>query len=290
MPGSAPTTLNEMIPHRPPPALAGYFDSIIGYRMSGFPAGVHLGMPSRSLTVIISYDDPLRLRMHPDTDHEGSTHLAMASGIHPIAVEIDHTGNQHGIQLNFTPQGARALFAMPSKELAGLAVDLDDLWPGSLGRDIYDRTADVAGWPQKFAALDAVLLEVLHRHEDRRHAVHAAASDTWDILCATDGRASISAIASELGWSRRLITARFTEEYGLTPKAIAGVLRFHRSVEWLRAHPTGSLAYAAAACGFSDHAHMTRQWRQICRTTPTGWLRDEVFPNVQDTAADDMRR
>lgn len=71
---------------------------------------------------------------------------------------------------------------------------------------------------------------------------------------------------------------------------MAKVLRFQRAVELLKATPTRSLGDVAAVCGYADQAHFTREWRRITRTTPTAWLRDEVFPIVQDADHDDERR
>ena len=44
---------------RPAPALAPWIERYLGYAMDGFPAGVHRGLPSRHLTLIVSIGDPI---------------------------------------------------------------------------------------------------------------------------------------------------------------------------------------------------------------------------------------
>lgn len=39
----------------------------------------------------------------------------------------------------------------------------------------------------------------------------------------------------------------------------------------------------AAACGYADQAHMTREWHKLTGVTPAAWLAGEHLPNVQDT-------
>ena len=58
--------LNESTVRRPPALLAPYVEEIVGYRMAGYQPGEHVGMPSRHLTFIVSFDDPLELSVLPD--------------------------------------------------------------------------------------------------------------------------------------------------------------------------------------------------------------------------------
>ena len=41
------------------------------------------------------------------------------------------------------------------------------------------------------------------------------------------------------------------------------------------------LAEVAARCGYSDQAHLSREWLALSGCSPTTWLREE-FPFVQD--------
>lgn len=56
----------ESIIVRPAPPLTSYVASYVGYRYEGFPPGMHLGLPSRHLTVIICLTGTVRVTEMPD--------------------------------------------------------------------------------------------------------------------------------------------------------------------------------------------------------------------------------
>jgi AraC-like DNA-binding protein len=87
-----------------------------------------------------------------------------------------------------------------------------------------------------------------------------------------------------VGWSGRHLTDRFTDEYGIGPKQAARIERFQRARTLLAGDdPVG---YVAAASGYADQAHLTREFRALGGCTPTQWRR-ESLAFVQDTAAED---
>jgi transcriptional regulator GlxA family with amidase domain len=90
---------------------------------------------------------------------------------------------------------------------------------------------------------------------------------SWARLRRSHGRASITGLAEELGWTHRRLIARFREQIGLPPKALARVIRFTRAVELLGG-PRAGLAAVAYDCGYFDQAHMNRDFRELAGTTP----------------------
>ena len=97
---------------------------------------------------------------------------------------------------------------------------------------------------------------------------------SWKRLQRTGGTIAIGALAAEVGWSRRHLTARFSHEFGLSPKVAARVIRFDRARRLLP-HRRGDLASVAARCGYADQAHMIREFHQFCGCSPTQWLAEE---------------
>ncbi|MGB7234759.1 MAG: DUF6597 domain-containing transcriptional factor, partial [Rhodococcus sp. (in: high G+C Gram-positive bacteria)] len=119
----------------PTARLRPYVTSYDGYRLSGFEPGIHVGLPSPNLTVILTIDSQLDIA---DSPRQGACAFeSLASGISAEPVTIAHDGSQHGIQLSFTPAGARALFGIPTSALGDWMVDLGEVLPDA--RELTDR-------------------------------------------------------------------------------------------------------------------------------------------------------
>lgn len=255
----------------PHPHLRRFVDAYHGYRYAGGPAGVHHGLPSTSLTVVLSFDHPLDVGWlaAPDTRRQA---WAVASGLHLGPAVIHHDGRQHGIQLGLTPSGARALLGVPAKELRSGLVALDELLGGAAA-DLYDDVARAPAWTDRFAALDAALLRRAAASADEpspdetlRHA--------WRRLHASGGRLPVDHLAAEVGWSRGHLARRFQRELGLGPKQVARLVRFGAARKLVSTGGT-RLVDVAADCGYADQAHLTREWQQLTGLSPSGWLEKE---------------
>src|SRR5689334_10876738 len=86
----------------PAPDLRPYVARYAGYRFLGFPPGVHLGLPSRYLTVVLALGPPTRLDVLPDQRQPPTSFRALASGLSSRRVVIGHDGDQYGVQLDVT--------------------------------------------------------------------------------------------------------------------------------------------------------------------------------------------
>lgn len=223
-----------------------------GYRLSGFPAGEHRGLPSTDLTVVLTIGEPLELAEAAAPGQRPGRFAALASGLATAPVTIAHDGNQHGIQLALTPAGARALLGVPAAALGAWVVDLEDVL-GAAARELQDRIAATDDWTERFTVLDDVL---------ERVAVHESAVDTglsraWQRLTAPQSPGTphipgVHEIADDIGWSRRYLTSRFTAEFGVGPKDAARLARFDRSRTLLRRPGRHRLSDIAALAGFYD--------------------------------------
>ncbi|RDI53105.1 helix-turn-helix domain-containing protein [Nocardia mexicana] len=273
----------------PDPRLRAFVRSYQGYLMRGFDPGTHIGMPGTDLTVIVTIDEPLDIPVSPHPGQAPGTWETMASGLTVRPCSIAHRGFQHGIQLEVTPQGARALLGVPVAELGSWVIDLADL----LGADVpelRERVSATSDWPKRFAILDEILLRRVADTAMDPNLRHA-----WRLLTAGSGQARVADVATEIGWSRRYLGSRFVAEFGITPKDAARLARFEFSHRLLRSVATAaglsvytprrldlSIAEVAAAAGYYDQAHMAREWRELAGMPPSTWLANEQFPFVQD--------
>ena len=204
---------------------------------------------------------------------------ALVGGLHATPAHVVHPGRQSGVQLTVTPLGARALLGLPAAALAGLdAAAGDALGPGV--ERVREQLLDAATWPQRFAVLDTWLAS----RADQQARLPAEVAQAWRLLTAPGNQVRVAEVADEVGWSGRHLRSRLAAEVGVTPKLAARLGRFDRTRRLLqrqvRAGRPAALADLAAACGYADQAHLSREFRELAGCPPSGWLREE-FPNVQ---------
>jgi methylphosphotriester-DNA--protein-cysteine methyltransferase len=80
----------------------------------------------------------------------------------------------------------------------------------------------------------------------------------------------VSDLADRLGVSERQLHRRCTAAVGYGPKALDRVLRFRRFLHLVDSPvgPAGGLAGLAAAAGYADQSHLTRECVRLAGTTP----------------------
>jgi AraC-like DNA-binding protein len=271
---------SEFVVHRPSGSLHGLVAGAVGYRQEWIEPAVHRGLPSPTLTLIVTLDDPLEIAAHPDPAQAPGRYEAMVGGLHTGPALITHPGRQAGLQLDLTPLGARRLLGVPAGELAALDCPLADVL-GPAARELVERVRAACTWPARFAAVD----DVLGRAVRPRPEPAAEVAEAWRLTLASGGRIRVAELARRIGWSERHLTIRFRGETGLGPKEAARVVRFDRARRALSqrvaAGGAPDLAGLAAAAGFADQSHLTRDWRAFAGLPPLRWLEAE-FGIVQD--------
>jgi AraC-like DNA-binding protein len=264
----------------PAEPLRRYVAWYTGYRQRGLRPARHRGLPSPYLTLIFTLDEPLTMVAHPDPGQPPGEFGTLLGGLHRTPALIAHEGAQSGIQVALRPLGARALLGLPAGELADIDVPAEAVL-GGVCAELRDRVRAAAGWPERFAVLDEILLRLAGTSPE----VAPEVSWAWHQLLREGGTVRVAALAAETGWSGRHLTNRFRAEIGLTPKAAARVIRFDRARHLLVSQlaVVGSdtrLADLAVACGYFDQAHLAREFRSLAGCPPSQWLAEE-FRNVQ---------
>jgi AraC-like DNA-binding protein len=246
-----------------------------GYREHSAGALRRRELPSGQTTLIISLGPAITVG-GPGAGGREQRVTSFVTGLSTGPAMTEFSGVQHGIEVNLTPPATRMLLGGSMAELADRVVALADVLGPEADR-LAERLYDAPGWPERFALLD----EVLGR---RLAAAPAPAPDAvwaWRRLRETHGRLPIGELVAEIGCSHRHLGVRLREHVGLAPKAAARVLRFDRAVTLMRAD-AGRWAEIAAACGYADQPHLTRDFRDLAGATPGELLAEVKF--LQDGA------
>ncbi|KUL51472.1 helix-turn-helix transcriptional regulator [Streptomyces sp. NRRL S-1521] len=267
------------------PRLNGMVISATGYRTTGRRPALHRGLPSPYLTVIFSLDGPITTGRTPDqaTGPDAIRTDIVVGGLHQSPAHVVQPEHEAGIQLAVHPLAARALLGLPASALIGeLVVHGTDVF-GERAADLREQLCGLDRWEDRFAALSAYLRG---RAADARAAgsVRPEVAEAWAWLARHRGAGTLGGLSRHVALSERRLTSLFRAETGLTPKQVARLTRFqHAKSAVVRAVATGApqdLARVAADCGYYDHSHLVRDFRQYTGVSPTRWLAEECR-NIQ---------
>ncbi len=248
------------------PPLAPYVVSLVAYDHPDSPP-THHGLPSPTVTVIWSFDDPVDCGWLDDPARDD--YWLLVGGLHTRPSLIETHGRQRGVQLSLTPAGAARIFGLPPGALSETIVHGSDLgW----GDSAYAALAD-APWPERLDRAEALLLSRLARAAGP--AISPEVAEAWRVIQTARGEVRVADLAEHVGWSRRHLSARFSTELGVTPKAAAQVARFtHARVLAGGGMPLAEVAYAA---GYADQPHLNREWRRLAGLSPLATLADGAY-------------
>ncbi|WP_019202622.1 helix-turn-helix domain-containing protein [Tsukamurella sp. 1534] len=168
----------------------------------------------------------------------------IVAGPDAVAARVPTVDGARHDGVRFPPGVLPQLLGIAAHELTGERVDLADVLPRRRLGPLRD--------PERIAArlLDGVRL-------DRR-------------ITAVAGRlaagAPVAAVAAEAELGERALHRLARSSFGYGPKTLARILRFQRALAGIR---TGvPLVEAAAAAGYADQAHLTREVRSLATVTP----------------------
>lgn len=249
------------------PQLAGLVDDILFYRETGLPMVGRVETASLVVPLVISFGAPFSIALGR-APHAGDRIASFAAGLFAGPVVMDSPGTAECVQVNFTPPGAARFFGVPMSELADTMVALDDLGDHAilaLARCLGDDNDPAR-------RLDLVEAFVLRRILAGRPSDPAIAW-AYRRIVDTDGAVRIAGLAAELGWSRKHLAGLFRREVGVPPKTVARMARFQGALAWSTRVKTLDWAEIAAACGYADQAHLTREFTALAGASPAAWHR-----------------
>ncbi|MCW2655372.1 MAG: hypothetical protein QOE41_4477 [Mycobacterium sp.] len=255
---------------------------MVGYRALDVHEGVHRGMPSSMLTFIVSLDDGVEAADTADALPAARPTPLIIGGLHVRASHVRQRRGQAGVQLAVHPLASRALFGMPSAELPVAEYDAAAVLDrGAL--QLRDRVAEAHSWPDVFALVAGYLIDARRRRDGV--TVRPEVAYAWHLLERSQGRIPVATLADTVGVTARHLTTLFGREVGRSPKTVAMLMRFQhataRIAETACRHGRVDLAIVAAETGYSDQAHLSREFVRFAGAPPRRWLAEE-FRNIQD--------
>lgn len=189
------------------------------------------------------------------------------SGLHqrPLDTEAPHGSEVLGIA--FHASGAARVLAGDQHEWVNRTGPLEDAI-GPSARVLRERLLDATGAERRFAIVQGWLLQRCAAQDE----VHPAVRQALRALRRSAGCVRVASLARDTGYSRKHLRQLFREEVGLTPKALARVLRFQRAIGQLQGGAPPDWPALALQCGYYDQSHLWRDLQAHAGLTPRDLL------------------
>ncbi len=222
-------------------------------------------LPNGYTELMVNLGPPHQMMTHAGTS---VWERAWFSGLHERAIVIESLEGTHLVSARLHPLGALRLLGPGIAKLVNSVVDLEALIGPTAGELRATMLASDSA-EQRFTLLEQFLEGCLTSSAAPSAMVSQAARRIED----AHGNLRIASIPLDLGVSRKQLWLRFRREVGLSPKAYARLQRFVWTLARLRESTTVEWPRLAAAAGYSDQAHLVRDFRRAAFASPTEFLR-----------------
>src|SRR5690242_2731249 len=133
-------------------ALRPFISHYAGFRVSGLPPGVHFGLPSTAVDLIISLAGPIDVVQMPNASQRPSAFTALVNGLQDAPATLRQDRDVFGLHVFIKPLGVRAVLGAASADLSSLVLSLSDIW-GKRADDLIEMLFAARTWCQRFAIL-----------------------------------------------------------------------------------------------------------------------------------------
>lgn len=181
----------------------------------------------------------------------------------PVTVAGDGEGDVVGIRLR--TGSASALFRSPLSELTDRIEPLESV-ARPLARALVDAAARLTTPDERAEALSRVLAA---------HVVGMPDEPTASAIRQLDvsAPAPVHRVARTVSLTVRTLERRILAATGLPPAGLRRVMRFRRAFRLLDSTPRGGWTAVASHAGYTDQAHLIRDFRQFAGVPPTEFFR-----------------
>lgn len=163
--------------------------------------------------------------------------------------------------IRFKPAGMAAFVGLPMQLLTDGHVLGDDL---SLPL-ISKLQEAIAKGGNPFLAISHCLLQALPDQPARMQAA-------IQVIQSSHGNISPITIASQVNMSPRNFERVFLQQVGTSAKTFSRIVRCLSAKKALQKQPASNLLSLAINYGYHDHAHLTKEFRQITGEAPSEYL------------------
>lgn len=170
------------------------------------------------------------------------------------------------IGLRFHPGAAYRWLGLPLSEILNSRVPLAEFW-GRHADSLADHLFAASGAAATARVLQTALQDRLAGVEPADPAIAFLCGSAATVRKESEP-ATINQLSCYMGMSERTLRRRCIDAFGYGFKTLQRILRLQGLFRLAAQAPSSELAALAMEAGFADQAHMSREVRRLCDTTP----------------------
>jgi AraC-like DNA-binding protein len=274
-------------------------DYVLGYFASeGFlPKPLHeRRLPLREVSIVLNFAAPHRIIDPSDpkrTTERRNAWIVALQHRHQIGEAF---GARDFMVIRFTPIGAQMLLGAPMDLLTDRTLALEDV-DSRFSRLLTGHADATHDWAARFDIVENIIAARLASAP----SPPAGLLHSWRLLQKSPNLVDLARLPEEFGCSRRHLIAQFHKYFGMAPKMIARISRFHLAMAAVhRLGRRDPLPYAegkpyldcqaddsvhaatkttirwsdlALDCGYYDQSHFINEFRSFSGLSPLEFLR-----------------
>ena len=182
--------------------------------------------------------------------------------------EIACARGAHYLGIRFQPGQSRHFIDTTADEITDARADLHGLMQFPA-----ETIATRIGSDELFSQLDDILAATLARSPPEMSLIDRVIP----YVEAHHGVASVEAVARQFGKSRRQLERTFLQVVGVPLKFFCTLARLRYAARLIAQPMARPLTAIASDAGYSDQAHMTRDFRRLAGVTPAQLRQDDAF-------------
>jgi len=180
---------------------------------------------------------------------------------------VEQRGFVHVMGVRFTPPGAAAFLPFDLSEIQDEEVTVEELW-GSRGRSLQDAVSNAISDEERVRVVEKFMLGRFPGC-----AFDERLEEAVRLIQRQEAGTTVAGISKRVGMCERQLERQFLRRIGMSPKALLRTVRFQNLLQLASSGAATDWAALAFDCGFSDQAHLIREFKRFSGEPPEMFLR-----------------
>lgn len=177
------------------------------------------------------------------------------------------TGMVQMLGIRFRPNGITAFTKIPVSELTDKSIELA-LTETLFDSSFYERLSGFQTMKERIFSIEIYLISRLPNYFIPEKRIDYVV----ECIRKANGLITVRQIAAAACLSERQLERKFKSVIGISPKIFSRIIKFRYTVDYLRCSPKDSLYMAALECGYFDHSHLIKDFREFGGVLPNGLM------------------